>query len=140
MINKFRGEYSWLSNFAKCEIVYKNTVYPSVENAYQSAKNNDEEWKKFCSTENAIIVKKNSHKIILIENWNFIKLSIMEELLRQKFIFNDYYKKKLIETKDEYIEEGNTWHDTFWGVNIISGKGENHLGKLIMQIRDYLLK
>lgn len=108
MINKFRGEYNWLSNFASCKVVYKGINYPSIENAYQSAKSDDIKWKKFCSTHNAIIVKKCSHKIPLIESWNKIKLSIMEELLRQKFIFNDYYKKKLIETKDEYIEEGNT--------------------------------
>jgi predicted NAD-dependent protein-ADP-ribosyltransferase YbiA (DUF1768 family) len=34
------------------------------------------------------------------------------------------------------IEE-NTWGDTFWG--ICKGQGENHLGRLLMQIRDELL-
>jgi predicted NAD-dependent protein-ADP-ribosyltransferase YbiA (DUF1768 family) len=32
--------------------------------------------------------------------------------------------------------EGNWWGDTYWGV--CNGVGENHLGKLLMKIRDYL--
>ncbi len=38
-------------------------------------------------------------------------------------------------TSDEgEIVERNTWNDTFWGV--CKGKGENHLGILLMEIRD----
>ena len=40
-------------------------------------------------------------------------------------------KLQLIE--GEIVEE-NTWGDTFWGV--CKGVGENHLGKLLMEIRD----
>jgi predicted NAD-dependent protein-ADP-ribosyltransferase YbiA (DUF1768 family) len=29
----------------------------------------------------------------------------------------------------------NTWSDTFWGVDLKTGKGDNNLGKLIMKIR-----
>ena len=30
--------------------------------------------------------------------------------------------------------EGNVWNDTFWGV--CNGKGHNHLGKILMKVRD----
>ena len=34
------------------------------------------------------------------------------------------------------LEEGNRWHDTFWGIDQNTGKGENHLGKILMKVRD----
>lgn len=34
--------------------------------------------------------------------------------------------------------EGNTWGDKFWGV--CDGEGENHLGKLLMEVRAELTK
>ena len=37
---------------------------------------------------------------------------------------------------EEYLEEGNTWHDTYWGV--CNGKGKNKLGKILMQVREEL--
>lgn len=33
------------------------------------------------------------------------------------------------------IVEHNTWNDTFWGV--CNGTGENHLGEILMDLRDY---
>lgn len=36
----------------------------------------------------------------------------------------------------EELIEGNYWHDTYWGV--CEGVGENHLGKLLMEIRNEL--
>lgn len=39
-------------------------------------------------------------------------------------------------TGDAELIEGNNWGDTFWGV--CNGRGENMLGKLLMEIRDYL--
>ena len=41
VIDKFRGNYAFLSNFAKCEVVYNGLKFPSVEHAYQAAKSID---------------------------------------------------------------------------------------------------
>lgn len=65
------------------------------------------------------------------------KLDFMEELLRRKFSDNNpILRDRLIDTGDALIVEDNHWGDTFWGV--CNGVGENHLGKLIMLIRDEL--
>ena len=42
----------------------------------------------------------------------------------------------LLATGEEYLVEGNTWGDKYWGV--CGGIGLNHLGKLLMQVRDEL--
>ncbi len=58
----------------------------------------------------------------------------MYRLLRAKFTQNSEIRQKLLDTGSAYLEETNYWHDTFWGV--YNGNGENHLGKLLMLVRD----
>ena len=138
MIEKFKGEYRWLSNFAPCQVTLDGLTYPSVEHAYQSAKNNEHAWKRYCQTEpDPVKVKRESKKVKLMPGWDTHKVQVMTHLIDQKF--NQHpYKNMLLDTKKEYIQEGNTWGDTFWGVDLRSDKGKNVLGKLIMDKRERL--
>ena len=45
MINEFKGDYRWLSNFEAVTITIDGNSYPSVEHAYMAAKCDDPEWK-----------------------------------------------------------------------------------------------
>ena len=138
MISQFKNEYRWLSNFAPVTIIIDGIEFDSVEHAYMAHKSNDENWKKFCKeTKNPGEVKKQSYKIKLVDDWEQIKVSAMKKCLEQKFSQSPY-KELLLSTGDEYIQEGNNWGDTFWGVSLKTGKGKNVLGKLIMQIRNNL--
>ena len=38
MINDFRGEYRWLSNFHLVDVEWQGHIFPSTEHAYQAAK------------------------------------------------------------------------------------------------------
>jgi len=147
MILEFQKEYRWLSNFYPAVVTYQGVEYPSVEHAYMSAKSNDIlhphglsrkeiPWKEFCKdpSNSAGTIKKQSRKITLVENWDKIKLQVMEECLRSKFS-QDPFKTMLLETGDQHLQEGNWWSDVYWGVNLKTNKGENHLGKLLMKIR-----
>lgn len=141
MITEFQNEYRWLSNFAPVKIKLDGLEFPSVEHAYMSAKYNDIEWKKFCSNPNnkAGDVKRKSRNITLKEDWNDIKLEVMKECVNQKFS-QEPYRTKLLGTGTQYIQEGNRWNDKYWGVCLKTNKGENHLGKLIMDVRSALVK
>ena len=81
------------------------------------------------------LAKKLGRKATIRPDWEKIKLPIMEYLLRQKF-GDKTLKALLIGTGDAELVEGNMWGDTYWGV--CKGKGENHLGKLLMKIREEL--
>ena len=59
----------------------------------------------------------------------------MRSLLLQKFSALDM-RKKLIATCQAPLVEGNHWGDIFWGV--CDGKGENNLGKLLMETRSLI--
>jgi len=138
MIREFNDTYRWLSNFYPCKVVHNGRIFLSVENAYQSAKSDDDRWIQFCQTFSPGIVKAASKELQLDRNlWDKRKLQIMEEFLSQKF-HQEPFKSMLTLTGNEELQEGNSWHDTFWGIDLKTGKGQNHLGKLIMKIRDRL--
>lgn len=135
-IREFKGAYRWLSNFTGCDIVLDGVTYRSVEHAYMSAKSDDPNWKKFCAeTPSPAVVKKASRTIPLVENWNDKKLDVMKECLEQKFS-KEPFKTLLKDTGNVELIEGNWWGDTFWGVNLNTGEGQNILGRMIMSIRD----
>lgn len=137
-IQQFQKEHRWLSNFAPCKIVLGRATYQSVEHAYMSAKSDDPKWKVFCqTTEKAGEVKKASRKIQLRPDWENEKVQVMKRCLKQKFK-QEPYKSNLIATGNCIIEEGNFWHDVFWGIDLKTGAGKNILGQLIMEIRSQL--
>lgn len=139
MIKEFQGEFRWLSNFVSANIELDGIKYASVEHAYMSAKSDDPEWKAFCADakNKPGEVKRKSKTIQVKSNWNDVKLSVMENCVRQKFN-QEPYKTKLLATGNIHIQEGNTWKDTFWGIDLKTGNGFNNLGKLIMKIRTEL--
>ena len=134
----FFGEYRWLSNFAPVDVELDWVVYPTVEHAYQAAKTTDLEYRaNFLKA--TVTDARNAKRLCpkgtrVRTDWNHVKEQVMLDLLLQKFS-KEPYLSKLLDTENCYIEETNPWKDTFWGVCVHSGKGENRLGKLIMQIR-----
>ena len=134
MINEFRGKFRFLSNFYPALCNYGGIVYPTVEHAYQAAKTNDLDLKKLISQ--ALTAQEAKHMgkgVPLREDWEDVKLDIMEQLLRLKFSNREVANLLLLTGKEELVE-GNWWGDTYWGV--CNGAGENWLGKLLMKIRE----
>lgn len=134
-ITSFSREYDFLSNFKWCEVEYDGMKFPSVEHAYQSAKTIKANRHLFL-TGTAGQAKKIGQDVPMVNNWQDIKVGVMISLLRQKFAPGSELARKLIMTMDAELVEGNWWGDTFWGV--CRGKGQNVLGKLLMQIRTEL--
>lgn len=135
MISSFRDEYFFLSNFYPVEIKLDGIVYPNAEAAFQAQKTLDvEERRKFSMLKNPVQAKRLGRKVKLRDDWEEVKLEIMTEIVSQKFLQHPHLIEMLLQTGDEELVEGNKWGDRFWGV--CKGKGENHLGKILMKIRD----
>lgn len=135
MINLFRDEYFFLSNFYPVEIKLDGIVYPNAETVFQAQKTLDvEERRKFSMLKNPVQAKRLGREVKLRDDWEEVKLDIMTEIVSQKFLQHPHLIEMLLQTGDEELVEGNKWGDRFWGV--CKGKGENHLGKILMKIRD----
>lgn len=129
----FFGDHRFLSNFHLCSIDYEGIIYPHSEAAFQAAKTLNIADRTLFVNMSPAESKKAGRKLNLRPDWEAVKIPVMKEILRIKFNSNPDLKAKLLATKDKYLEETNWWHDTFWG--ICNGKGENHLGKALMDIR-----
>ena len=79
-----------------------------------------------------------SRRVKLIDGWDQKRIATMTYLVTQKFTQHPELKAKLLATGNAELIEGNTWHDHFWGV--CDGRGENHLGRILMMVRDNLKK
>jgi predicted NAD-dependent protein-ADP-ribosyltransferase YbiA (DUF1768 family) len=69
-----------------------------------------------------------------INDWNNIKLKIMEEISREYYNSNPKMKDKLVGTGTKKLVHSGFGIDTFWGVN--KNGGENNHGKILMKLRD----
>lgn len=136
-ILEFSGEHRWLSNFWPAPVILDGKEYASVEHAYQAAKRPPTQRRPFesCTAAEAKKMGRPPYTIAT-KHWNDRKVEIMRSLIIQKFAPGTELGEKLLATGVAHIEEGNRWEDTFWGT--CHGRGENHLGKLIMEQRDAL--
>lgn len=132
-IGQFEGDFHFLSNFSS-----EGGVKPTVEHHFQAAKTDDPKRKKeILAAPTPGIAKKMGNdrkRTVLIDNWESEKLSVMWELLKQKFGQRDA-RDKLLATGDAKLVEGNYWGDTYWGVSTKTGEGENWLGRLLEKVR-----
>lgn len=135
MIKEFKDEFAFLSNFIAAKVVFNSITFNSVENAYQAAKCKFPEDMNEFITITSGQAKRKGKRIVLRDDWESVKLSIMEDLVTQKFN-QEPFKTLLINTNDLVIQEGNSWGDTFWGIDLKTGIGQNHLGKILMKIRE----
>lgn len=136
MINQFTGKYFFLSNFAPSLLTVDEITYPTVEHAFQAMKTLDPaERAQIAAVATPAAAKWAGRKVALREDWEQVKVEIMEELVRQKFS-DPAYADQLRATGEEELVEGNTWNDRFWGV--CRGQGQNHLGKILMRVREEL--
>lgn len=142
-IRGFRDEYRFLSNFYPCKICYNEIMFGSVEAAFQSAKcANRADREKFQGI-NPAEAKKLGRQVKLRGDWEVVKLAILSELVRLKFMENPELMAMLLNTGEALLIEDNSWHDNFYG-NCTCGRcgsipGDNHLGLVLMTLRDALL-
>ena len=138
VIDRFVGPYRWLSNFWPCVVILDGSEYRSVEHAYQAAKTLDprerEEFRKPDTT--SAMAKAMGKHVTQRADWHEVRIPVMTDLVWQKFSTNQSLADLLIETGQADIVEGNWWNDVFWGV--CRGVGHNHLGKILMAVRDRL--
>lgn len=139
-ISAFQGKYAAFSNFYPCFVVYEGMIFPSAEHAFQAAKTTDRnERVAFAVCPTAKEVKALGRKIQLRPDWEEIKVQVMTEVVRDKFVRNQADKdirELLLWTGDAQLEEANSHGDRFWGT--VKGEGQNWLGKILMQVRGEL--
>jgi ribA/ribD-fused uncharacterized protein len=141
VIAEFRGAYRYLSNPTPCRLVFGGEAWPSVEHAFQAFKTRDraarERIRYMPRWQDA---KAAGRAVELRDDWEVIKRRVMLDLLIGKFAQNPALAAKLAATGNAALEEGNSWHDWYWGIcrcgqDACQAGGYNYLGRLLMAVR-----
>ena len=139
-VSDFHQEpYRFLSNFYEARITYRGLTYQSSEAAFQAQKCMTEEEKLPFTQCGPGKSKGMGRRVKLRPDWEEVKVGIMEEIVRAKFTQHPELAARLLATGEMVLAEGNTWGDTFWGVDLRTGQGENHLGRILMKVRGELV-
>lgn len=136
VVDRFKDEYSFLSNRHACRIVWNGLQYANAEAAFQSSRCAEESLRKTfcgCSADKAAM---KGRETVPPDGWESERVDIMESVLRAKFEQNKDLMERLLDTGDKLLINGNSKGETFWGVDLYSWRGENTLGKILMAIRD----
>lgn len=135
VIDRFRGEYDFLSNFFYAPIGYRSYTYMTNEHAYQAARAITRYDHHYVATApSAKEAKRRGHQIRSNPDWEFMKLEIMKEIVKAKFDQHPMLKVRLMATSPHFLAEGNDWGDKYWGT--VDGVGENNLGEILMALRE----
>jgi ribA/ribD-fused uncharacterized protein len=133
-IDSFEGPHEFLSNFHHSPIRYNGSDFATAEHAFQASKaKNATHREQIRTAKTPGEAKRLGKKADLRPDWDSIKIRVMTEVLRKKFAPGTQLAQDLSATGEAELIEGNTWNDRFWGV--CKGTGQNHLGKILMQIR-----
>lgn len=140
-ILSFHGPRRFLSNFWPCTIPWQGLTYRSTEHAFQAAKTLDYTQRlQISALASPADAKRAGRSLRLRDDWEHVKIEVMRELLWIKFA-DPCLSAQLMATAPAVLVEGNTWNDKVWGCVLVRGEwqGQNHLGRLLMEIRAWLL-
>lgn len=135
----FRDNFAFLSNFYPCTINTKHGVFRSSEHLYQASKSQSPLIWETVRNHPSKGLKAFAKTIDIRNDWDIVKLPIMEKILNLKFTQHPDLKAKLQKISGIIIEH-NEWHDNYWGSCTCNRckdrKFNNYLGQLLMKIRD----
>jgi hypothetical protein len=129
----FFGEFRFLSNFHSAVLEVDGLTFMNSEAAYMAQKSVDPLVREQFLFLNGSEAKRLGRKIEIRSDWDSYRKLAMYKVLCAKFCQNEELANALLATGYKYLEETNTWKDTYWGV--CNGVGENWLGWTLMRIR-----
>jgi predicted NAD-dependent protein-ADP-ribosyltransferase YbiA (DUF1768 family) len=143
---------NWFSNFEPFDepYIYQGISFKYPETFYQAMK--VDKYNKSIREHIASLSPSNAKKFWRTnknkekyqrKDWFEVNLEIMEFILRVKFLPGTSWYQRLMKEDGEIVETNN-WHDNFYGACVCdrcSNKVKyNHLGKILMKIRDEKVK
>lgn len=139
VIDSFRGEYAFLSNFYESAFGFNGWPCRTAEHAFQAMKCLErEDAKRVLAATTPAQAKRIGRVVALRYDWEQVKDDVMQEVLAAKFAPGTALAARLLATDDAQLVEGNTWGDTYWGVDARTGAGRNQLGRALMEQRSRL--
>lgn len=135
-----KQKFHELSNFHYAPIRIDEAIYPTVEHFFQAMKfNQNPEYRdRVREADSPMDAKRlgSTRRYPIHPRWDKIRLLIMKRALKAKFTQHEHLRRLLLSTGDKKLVEDSPT-DYFWGCGK-DRRGENHLGRLLMELRKEL--
>jgi hypothetical protein len=129
--------HSFLSTYFRWLFVLANRLWENVEHCYQAAKfsHNPRLTEAIYRHSHPDAAKSfaREHAAGCRPDWERVKLPVMRQAVGAKFGQSALLTRELLATGEARLIE-DTPFDSFWGLGP-PGTGENHLGRLLMELR-----
>lgn len=132
MVTEFKGDNFFLHTAKLCNFQYDGFYWESIDVAFDYARVIDKSNAYRFLGLNSCQSKLLANSLPNVENWDSIKLDVMYELNKCKFLQNRDLMDRLCST-DYYLANNNSYGDSYWGIH--NGVGKNYLGLILMLIR-----
>jgi len=133
-----RDTYGWMSNFHHAPFQFNGHLWPTVEHAFQAAKNfyMEPACTQIREAKTPGEAKRLGRNVTLRPDWEEVKVDYMASIVLAKFCAHPNLALKLSDTGDVPIEEDAKW-DSYWGTGKVGpgGSGDNHMGRILMSTR-----
>lgn len=133
--------YGWMSKFYPAKIKILEREYPTSEHYYQSCKFVSPYYHGWVADAPTAHLAFKCTRLItelypnaMREDWNDIKLGVMETAVDAKFMQNPELREMLLNTGDAILVEDSPV-DSYWGCGK-DGSGKNMLGVVLMGLRE----
>lgn len=140
----YAGGYNAFSNFSAFQVLYNGFTYATLEHAYQTMRFTDTAIQKEIQEATSPLEAQKIARAYAQDgkertDWHEINMDVMKELHHLRFEQHEYLKEKLLQSADSMLvhkaPEGSTPSGGFWGIDE-KGNGKNHLGKILMELRE----
>ena len=154
MITKFKGQYEFLDPAYYCLAEYDGEFYNSAEAAFLAAQFDSAYFRSMFRNPVLPIwrARELAKKLQQRHDWTpALSIEIMRQITLDKFSRTPTLRAALLPTRNERIVAENNWHEQFWGHctcatrpgkygrrSSCSVPGRNHLGEVLMSVRDQL--
>ena len=134
-ITHFRREVEFISGKYPTPVEMDGVMYSCADAAYYAALCAQEKDRIRMAAAQADRLHRYIIGMPMREGWMDMRLGVMEAVTRAKFAQHPDLMERLLATGKKIIIAGNV-KDPFFGYDLYSCRGENHLGKILMAIRD----
>lgn len=137
--------YGVFSNLFRRQLVFEERTFPTAEHAYQYGKpikQSVKDWLMAAPSPSLLAMAAHGlYRWDITPDWSEIKVVRMRQVLLAKFSQHDDLRSLLLGTRDARLVEvarTDSAVNRFWGE--VDGKGQNMLGRLLMEVRAELGK
>ena len=136
---KVEEPYGCFSNFSPHNICISDQDWLTVEHYYQAQKFVGSADERLVALIRAVLTPQEAAKLgrdanhCVRADWETVKIPIMREAVKIKFLTHTDIQAILLATGDRQIVE-NSPTDYYWGCGC-DQTGQNHLGKILMSVR-----